>query len=123
MFKSFFKNRKASFVFAIDGIIEVLKEETNLKIHFFATFIVLFLSFWLKISKFEWLVVVFTIGLVISLEMINSVVERISDFIHPKYNDKIKKIKDISAGAVLITALTALIIGIIIFSTRIFNLF
>ncbi len=75
-----------------------------------------------KISRNEWIVIFFSIGLIISLEIINSSIENIADFISPEKHEKIKKIKDLSASGVLISAITALIIELIIFIPKIFEL-
>ena len=70
----------------------------------------------------EWIGVIFSIGLVFSLEIINSSIENIADFISPEKHKMIKKIKDLSASGVLISAITALIIGLIIFIPKILKL-
>lgn len=79
----------------------------------------LILAFWLRISYFEWLIIIFLIGSILSLEMLNTVLERTLDFLEPYISDKIKMIKDLIAGAVLIACLTAIILGFIIFLPKI----
>jgi len=79
----------------------------------------LILAFWLRISYFEWLIMIFLIGSILSLEMLNTVLERTLDFLEPYISDKIKMIKDLIAGAVLLACLTAIILGFIIFFPKI----
>ncbi|NDP28893.1 MAG: diacylglycerol kinase family protein, partial [Flavobacterium sp.] len=69
----------------------------------------------MHITATEWLFQILAIGLVMSLEGINTAVEKIADFIHPDYHERIGFIKDIAAGAVFFAALTAILIGLIIY--------
>ena len=91
---------------------------------FFLMFLIaigtLILAFWLQISYFEWLIIIFLIGTILSLEMFNTIFEKTLDFLEPYISDKIRMIKDLIAGAVLIACLTALILGFIIFLPKIF---
>jgi len=73
-----------------------------------------------RISTGEWIAVVFCIGLVFALELINSAIENIADFITIERNETIKKVKDLSAGAVLAAAIASAIIGLIIFLPKFF---
>lgn len=111
--------RIKSFQYAFHGLKILVKEEHNARIHFFAAICVLIAGIVFEISIFEWISVVFAIGFVVTLEIINSCIENISDFISPEKNNTIKKIKDLSAAGVLISAFTALIIGLIIFIPKI----
>ena len=73
----------------------------------------------LEITKTEWLILCLTIALVISLEIVNSAIEGLADFITQEKNESIKRIKDLSAAAVLVSAMASIIIGIIIFVPKI----
>ena len=73
----------------------------------------------LDISSFEWLIILLLFALVISLELINTAIERLSDVVQPEIDNRIGIIKDISAAAVLWTSLMALIAGILIFIPKI----
>jgi len=115
--------RIKSFGFALNGLKILIQEEHNARIHIIAAISVILAGFYFQLSSLEWLAIFFAIGLVISLEIINSAIENIADFISPKKNDAIKKIKDLSAAGVLISALTALTIGFIIFIPKISTLF
>jgi diacylglycerol kinase len=114
--------RLKSFKYAFNGLRILIKEEHNARIHLFATVCVIIAGLFFNISMNEWIGVIFSIGLVFSLEIINSSIENIADFISPEKHEMIKKIKDLSASGVLISAITALIIGLIIFIPKILNL-
>jgi diacylglycerol kinase len=111
--------RLKSFTHAFNGLKILLKEEHNARIHLVAAIIVVIAGFVLKISIIEWIAIVFAIGFVFTTEIINSSIENIADFISPEKHDKIKKIKDLAAAGVLIGAVTALIVGLIIFLPKI----
>src|SRR5690606_26082653 len=111
--------RLSSFKYAFNGLRILVKEEHNSRIHFLAAILVLIAGFLLKISALEWLIIIFAIGFVIANEIINSSIENIAYFISPDKDERIKKIKDLSAAAVLISAITAFIIGLIIFIPKI----
>lgn len=111
--------RVRSFVDAFNGLKILIREEHNARIHFAAGVLVLIAGAVLKISALEWITIVLAIGLVITAEIINSSIENIADFISSEKHDKIKKVKDLAAAGVLISAATALIIGLIIFVPKI----
>jgi diacylglycerol kinase len=115
-------NRIKSFGFAFNGLKILVQEEHNATIHLIATLCVVIAGFFFQISTMEWIAVVFAIGLVITFEIINSVIENIADFISPEKNEMIMKIKDLSAAGVLVSAITSLIIGLIVFFPKIINL-
>lgn len=108
-----------SFKYAIEGIIASFKSERNMKIHALATIIVIILGVILKINIVEWCFCIISIVLVISAELFNTAIENIVDMICQEKNEKAKLIKDISAGAVLVLAIGAFIVGIIIFIPKI----
>jgi len=104
-----------SFKYAISGLVKIFKEEQNLRIQFFLGLITLCFAYLFKIEKIELLLIIFSVGLVILMETINSAVERIADVLKPRINNYIKEIKDITAAAVMIASIISLIIGIMIF--------
>ncbi len=110
-----FIKRLQSFKFAFNGLLILLKEEHNARIHLFATIAVIALGFFINASTFEWIALIFACGLVITTETINSSIENIVDFVSPNKNEQIKKIKDLSAAAVLISTVTAILIGLLVF--------
>ncbi len=107
---------------AFRGIIIASKESSFCIMTFFGILVVFF-GFYFSIKIYEMIVVLFLIGMVISIELINSQVERTLDIIQPEYDIRVKDIKDISAGAVLIASITSFIIGLLIFLPYILNLF
>ena len=113
------KRRIKSFEYAFSGLKILIREEHNARIHLFAALGVVVAGFIFNISISEWIAVIFAIGLVITIELINSSIENISDFISPEKHNSIKKIKDLAAAGVLMSAITALIIGMIIFTPKI----
>ena len=114
------KARLKSFVFAWAGIIRFFRTEHNAQIHLAATIVVSGLCLYFKTTKSETLAIVFVIGLVWITEMINTSIEKAMDFVSPQRDLRIKTIKDLSAGAVLVAAIVSVIVGGIIFIPKIF---
>lgn len=85
--------------------------------------LVIIAGFTLKISNIEWCICITLFGLVISLELVNTAIEIVVDIVMPDINEKAKKVKDISAAAVLISAINSAIIGLIIFIPKLLTLF
>lgn len=108
---------------AFRGLFQMFRTERNFKVHVFALTIVVVLGFTLNITKSEWITILLISGLVLSLEVINSAIEKVCDLYSKESNQQIKNIKDISAGAVLITALFAIVIGALVFIPYISRLF
>lgn len=111
-----------SFGYAFSGIKTNLLTERNLLIHVCFMALVIVAGFALKISVLEWLICIILFGLVISLELVNTAIEVVVDICMPDINPKAKLAKDTAAGAVLISAISAAIIGLIIFLPKIINL-
>lgn len=109
------KRRLFSFKYAIDGIWAALREEPNLKFHFFTAFLVILTGIFLNISTIHWILTILIIGLVISVELTNTAIEAVVDSFTDKQHPGAKLAKDISAGAVLIVSIMAAICGILIF--------
>ena len=105
-----------SLKYAIAGITQLLKTEHNFKLLIFIEVFVVITGLVLGITETEWLIILTLSALVISLEAMNSALEKLCDLYSKEENSQIKVIKDIAAGAVLITAVFALIIGVIIFT-------
>ena len=113
-----FKRLRKSFVYAGSGIKASLKREQNLNIHMLFLVLVIICSIVLKISHFEFLIII----LVISLELVNTAIENAVD-INGKISKEAKLAKDAGSGAVLIAAITAIIVGLIIFVPKIIDFF
>lgn len=119
--KSFsISNRLKSFGFAIEGIITFFKTQHNAWIHAFATVIVVVLGFALSVNNTEWCFLITAIALVFISEMLNTAIEFLTDIVSPDYNLKAKKVKDVAAGAVLISAIAAVVIGAVVFLPKLF---
>ena len=116
----FIINRLKSVGFAFKGMLILVKTEASIKIQVFIAIIVTVAGFYFDISATEWMFQTAMIGLVMSIEGVNTAVEYIADFIHPEHHPKIGLIKDISAGAVFIASIVAVIIAGIIYLPKIF---
>jgi diacylglycerol kinase len=116
------KARLRSFTYAFQGWKVLLGNEHNARIHLVAALMAVLAGFFLDISSGEWVIIVLCIGLVLAAESFNSAIEYLCNFVSPQYHELIKKIKDLSALAVLFIALAALISGIIIFLPKIIQL-
>lgn len=114
---SFFK----SVSFALNGV-RLAWHEKHFKIHIVAAVLCIIFGVLLDITSIEWFVILICIGLVLSLEMINTAVEHLVDLVEPNYNPKAGAIKDIAAGAVLVFSIISAIIGMMIFGKSILNL-
>ncbi|PAE11759.1 diacylglycerol kinase [Niallia circulans] len=111
----------SSFRLAILGILTAIKQERNVKIHLVITILVIILGLLNDLSKQEWMFIAFCIGLVISLELINTAIERVVDLVTSEYHPLAKEAKDIAAGAVFIAAILSIVIGGIIFIPKIWS--
>lgn len=118
--ESFVANRFKSIGYAFKGAILLLKNEASVKVQFSITLLVTAAGFFFNISSTEWMVQLLAIGMVLSIEGLNTAIEEIANFMHPEYHEKIGFIKDIAAGAVFISSVFASIIGLIIYLPKIF---
>lgn len=108
-----------SFKYAFEGIITGIKEEKNMKIHIVIMILVIIMGIVLNISKAEWIICIVLFAFVISLELVNTAIENTVDLITQEKNSKAKIAKDVAAGAVLLSAISSAIIGLIIFIPKI----
>ncbi|MXV37948.1 diacylglycerol kinase [Flavobacteriaceae bacterium Ap0902] len=112
----------SSFGYALNGLRLVFSSEPNMRIHSgFAVLIILF-GFIFDIRSWEWCVILLCIMIVSALEVLNTVVEKYLDFYHPEHSENVKVLKDMSAAAVLWSALISVIIGLLIFLPKIIQL-
>lgn len=118
--ESFLLNRIKSVGYAFRGAFLLLKTEASIQVQFTVAILITIAGFYFDISKTEWIAQFFALGLVMSIEGLNTAIESLSDFIHPEHHKKIGFIKDISAGAVFIAAIAAIIIGFIIYFPKVF---
>jgi diacylglycerol kinase (ATP) len=114
-FAHFIKGRLKGCIYAFNGAVTLIKNESSIKVQIALSIAVSLMGFVFQINATEWMFQLFAIGLVLSAEGLNSAVEAVADFIHPDYHIKIGHIKDIAAGAVFFAAVIATIIGFIIY--------
>ncbi len=123
LFLDYWKRLINSFKVAFRGIWFVVRTQRNFHIHLIAAITVVIFGFWLKINSQEWLAVIITIFVVISAEAFNTAIEKLVDMVSPEYNKLAGLVKDIAAGAVLLTAIMAVIVGCVIFLPKLIALF
>lgn len=111
----FIIRRLKGIIIAINGMFFLLKNEEAIKVQSFVFLIIIALGFYFEITIKEWIIHIILIGLILTTEALNTVAEKICDLINPKYDERIKLIKDISAGAVSFVVLSSLIILLIIY--------
>ncbi|HTG65045.1 MAG TPA: diacylglycerol kinase family protein [Flavobacterium sp.] len=112
---TFVTGRFKSVGFALKGAIKLITTEHSVMVQTSLGVILTITGFAVGISQTEWLFQTFAIGLVLSIEGLNTAIEKVADFIHPDYHERIGFIKDIAAGSVFFAAITAIIIGLIIY--------
>lgn len=104
-----------SFGYALAGIGHTTKTQLNFKIHLLAIVLVAVFGYLFKLSLNEWLWIVLAIGLVLVTELLNTALELLVDLVSPGFNELAGKVKDVAAGAVLVAACIAVVIGGLIF--------
>ncbi len=107
---NFFK----SVFFALTGIAHGISKERNIKIQMLIGFGIILLSYFLNISRIEFIIIIIVTFLVISFELTNTALEKLIDHIHPDFDIKIGRVKDIMAGAVLLIVFLSIIVGLLI---------
>lgn len=112
----------SSFSYAGSGIKEAFKSEPNFRIHIIVGILSVILGFFLKFSLEKFAILALTISFVIVLELINTVIEKLVDAISPNFSPEAKIIKDLSAGIVLISALSAVAVGLLLYLPSILQL-
>lgn len=117
------KKRIASFKYASKGIAYIYKTQHNAWIHSVVLVVAVGLNIFLKISALEWIATLIVMAMVLVAEVFNTAIEIIVDFISPEYHEKAGIIKDVAAGAVLLTVFFAVAVGFIIYLPKIIELF
>jgi diacylglycerol kinase (ATP) len=120
--KRFVSGRIKSIGFAFKGAFKLVTTEHSVMVQFSIMLLMLFAGFYFHISREEWMLQILAFGLVLGIEGLNTAVEKIADFIHPEFHDKIGFIKDIAAGAVLFAASSALTVGALIYVPKLLKL-
>ncbi len=105
----------AAFRNAANGLLFMIRTQRNARIHLAVGVLVVLAGFLMKISLVEWCIIVLVIGMVIAAEGVNTAIEKSVDLASPEYNENARNAKDVAAGAVLLTAIAAVITGLLIF--------
>lgn len=117
------RDRYKSFGYALAGISVLISSQHNAWIHAFISLMVIVAGFLFRVTAIEWIMLIFAIVMVLIAEALNTAIELLCDFVSPDRQELIRKTKDVAAGAVLLAATGAAIIGLIIFQPYFFNLF
>lgn len=110
-----------SFRYAIEGIFALFRFENNAKIHLLAAITVIVVGLWLPLNRVEWALVLTQVGLVLAAEAFNTAIEKLADVVSPERHPQIKAVKDLSAGAVLLVVIVAVIVGLLIFGPKLID--
>lgn len=121
--KDYLHQRRNSFGYAWGGLVCFFRSETHATIHFFVAVLVLVMAWMFSVSRMEWISLILAIALVILAEIINTVLEKIADFVQPEEDPRIMVIKDMAAAAVLWSAIIAVVIAGVVFSPYIIDFF
>jgi diacylglycerol kinase len=113
------RNFRDSLRYAANGIVYALVSQRNMKIHLVATVLVISAGLFFGLNTVEWLLIILTVTMVWAAEILNSSLEEVVDLVSPEYDVRAGRAKNMSAGAVLVTALGAVFVGIMIFGPRI----
>ena len=116
------RKRLASFKYAFSGLRRLIKHEHNSRFHLLAALLVLAMGFILGICRTEWMILVIIIAIVFITEILNSAIESLADFVSPEYSLIIKRVKDYCAAAVLIAAITSVVVGLLIFLPKLIQI-
>ena len=108
------RNILESFRFAFSGLWYALRTQRNTRVHLAIAAVVVVLGLCLNLSYVQWAVLTLTIGFVLVSEMLNTVAETLVDLISPGYHPLAKVIKDVTAGAVLLTAIVSVVVGLLV---------
>ena len=112
---SYFKKRYNSFKFALRGLNSAVRSEPHMRLHALSAVGVILAGFVFQVTKLEWCLLAGSIGLVVTAEILNTSIETLTNLVSPKHHPLAGKTKDLAAGAVLIAATTATVIGLIVF--------
>lgn len=111
----FMTNRMKSVGYAFKGLFILVRTEASIQIQCVIGVMVTFFGWYFDISSTEWMVQTLCIGMVMGMEGVNTAVEKLADFVHPDFDPKIGLVKDVSAGAVMVVSIMAVIVGCLIY--------
>ncbi|WP_236705050.1 diacylglycerol kinase family protein [Hymenobacter sp. AT01-02] len=122
-FPALMRQRAASFGYAFQGVVAALRTEVHLWFHAAATLVVIGLGLYFGLARWEWAAVALAVGAVWCAELVNTAIEAVVNLVSPEYHPLAGRAKDVAAGAVLMMALAALVVGLLIFGPRVWALF
>ncbi|MFD2785695.1 diacylglycerol kinase family protein [Hymenobacter rubripertinctus] len=120
-FPALLRQRAASFGHALRGVGAALRTEVHLWFHAAATVAVVALGLYCGLARWEWVAVVLSVGAVWCAELVNTAVEAVVDLVSPQYHPLAGRAKDVAAGAVLVMALAAAVVGVVVFGPRLWG--
>ncbi|MET4105898.1 diacylglycerol kinase family protein [Hymenobacter sp. UYP22] len=121
-FPALLRKRAASFGYAFRGVWAALRTEVHLWFHAAATVVVVGLGLYLGLARWEWAAVALAVGAVWCAELVNTAIEAVVNLVSPDYHPLAGRAKDVAAGAVLVMALAALVVGLLVFGPRLWAL-
>ncbi len=110
------------FRYALQGLADMFRTQPNARFHLAATVAVVAAGFWFEISRQEWMALVLCIALVLAMEAVNTALEYLTDLVSPEYHQLAGKAKDAAAGAVLVAAMAAAVVGGVVFLPKLWAL-
>ncbi|GIO27578.1 diacylglycerol kinase family protein [Ornithinibacillus bavariensis] len=114
------KKKSIGFTYAFSGLKEVFKSERNFRFHIISAILVIIAGFLLGFGLIEWMIAITVIGLVMTAEILNTAIEEIINYLRPEIHPAAKKIKDLAAAGVFIAAVTAFVVGLLLFLPKLF---
>jgi diacylglycerol kinase (ATP) len=118
---SFFMGRLKSIGYAVKGCYKLITTEHSIMVQFTLSIILIIAGFYFNISREEWMIQILAFGLVLAVESLNTAIEKVADFIHPEFSNRIGLIKDIAAGGVFFAAIAAISVGLLIYVPKFLN--
>lgn len=118
-----FQARTKSFKYAFQGLYDLIASQPNARIHLAATLMAIFLGWFFRINASEWYAIIIVVGMVWAAEAFNTALEYLTDLVSPDYHPLAGKVKDVAAAGVLLAALTALIVGMLVFVPKLIQFF
>ncbi|MEJ8766267.1 MULTISPECIES: diacylglycerol kinase family protein [unclassified Oceanobacillus] len=117
------KRGKVGFHHAFAGIRAVFKSEWNFRFHVSTMVLVLAAGLLFELSQLEWALIIIVIGLVLLTELLNTAIEKLIDYLRPEIHPDARFIKDAAAGAVFVSSIVAVLVGVIIFLPKLLSIF
>lgn len=111
-------NFARSVLFALHGLMFLFRKERNARIQLSVAILAISGGILLRISRTEWLIIILCVGMVFTAEALNTSIEKLTDLLHPGWDEKAGRVKDLAASAVFIISVTSAIIGLLVFAPK-----